>query len=78
MTLRRVFWWLDTRLRLRVRWEYALLALAGWLPGRVKRSVIVVAAVDARSPSRGGRVEPDGYCGPDGLTYADLWKAAGR
>lgn len=70
---RRVFWRLDTRLRLRVRTEFAIHDAAKLLPRGVRRAVIVNAAVKAREPEMrpGG-----GYCGPDGLTYGDLWEAA--
>jgi hypothetical protein len=71
--MRRLFWWVDGRLRLRVRSEYALLGIARRLPRRLRRAAIVSAAVAAREPDR---LAGDRYCGPDGLTYSDLWRVA--
>jgi hypothetical protein len=71
--MRRAFWWLDTRLRLRVRGEAALMGSARLLPRAVRRAVIVNAAVAYREPDRQAG---DRYCGPDGISYSDLWRSA--
>jgi hypothetical protein len=46
--------------------------VARYLPLPVRRAVVVRAAVKARYPDQiAGR-----YCGPDGITYKDLWDNA--
>lgn len=65
---------ISSRLRLHVRFENAIAWVAAHLlPRRLRRAVIVYAAVQAREPDR---LAGDRYCGPDGLSYKDLWTAA--
>jgi hypothetical protein len=59
----------------RVRGENAISWLARRLPRRLRIAVVVNAAADASDPRRGGRYR-EGYAGPDGLTYADLYDGA--
>lgn len=47
--------------------------VAARLPRAVRRRVVVHAAVRFREPDR---TAGDRYCGPDGITYADLWQHA--
>lgn len=71
--MRGILWRLDTHLRLRVRFEDFLHAIARWLPRRLRQAVITNAAVNARLPDQ---LAGDRYCGPDGLSYKDLWESA--
>lgn len=50
-------------------------AIAARLPLRLRRAVIVDAAVRATHPDLIG---PDAYAGPDGVDYRRMWEAAAR
>lgn len=59
---------------LEVKYGYTVLDwLVRHLPTPIRRHVVTAAAVRFREPEMrpGG-----GYCGPDGITYKDLWENA--